>query len=267
VQFADAIEAAAYRDLYAAAPADFARSLRLQACDIGTATALVAGAVPEAFFNRVIGLGVHAAATPADLDRAAALYRGAGCARHWVHVTPAARPAELEAWLRQRGYAVAARRSWAKMVRTTAPPPVVQSPLEVRRALVHERGAVAAAITSAFDMPLPFATWFEAVMHRPNWRTYAAVSGGDVVGGGLLFFDATGAWLGAGGLRPDFRGRHAHRALMVLRINEAIDAGCARIATETGEPIDGEPNPSLANMAFCGFRKVCSRLNYASAAA
>lgn len=62
-------------------------------------------------------------------------------------------------------------------------------------------------------------------------------------------------------------GWHAQRAPMALRVREAIAAGCARIVTETGEPVSDEPNPSLANMQWCGFRRVASRLNYAAPAA
>ena len=57
-RFADAAEAAAFRELFAVAPPEFARAMRLQAIEIDAATALVAGAVPASFFNRVIGLGV-----------------------------------------------------------------------------------------------------------------------------------------------------------------------------------------------------------------
>ena len=48
------------------------------------------------------------------------------------------------------------------------------------------------------------------------------------------------------------------------RIGAAISAGCTSIVTETGEPVHDEPNPSLANMARCGFSRVASRLNWES---
>jgi hypothetical protein len=82
-----------------------------------------------------------------------------------------------------------------------------------------------------------------------------------------LDVQGTDGWLGAGAVRAESRGRHAHRALMALRVREAIAAGCARIFTETGEPVSDEPNPSLANMQWSGFRRVASRLNYAAPAA
>jgi len=93
-----------------------------------------------------------------------------------------------------------------------------------------------------------------------------ALAGAQVAGAGLLYVEGREAWLGAGGVLREFRGRGAHRALMALRIREAAAAGCARAFTETGEPIGEEPNPSLANMERCGFRRVCSRLNFAPSA-
>ena len=53
---------------------------------------------------------------------------------------------------------------------------------------------------------------------------------------------------------------------MALRIRLAIEAGRTRITTETGEPVGDEPNPSLRNMAACGFAKVFARLNFVAPA-
>ena len=264
IGFADAIEAAAFRDFFAGAPLELARALRIRTVAIGGATALVAGVVRDPFLTRVIGLGVHATATETDLDRIASVYREAGAATHWIHLTPRPHPAELHAMLARRGYIRPARKSWAKMVRDEAALPAVATSLEVRRAKPEEHDAVGATVAAAFGMPAPFAAWFASVAARPAWRTYAALDAGRIVGGGFLYLDDAGAWLGADGVQPQFRGRHAQRALMTLRVREAIAAGCTRIATETGEPLASEPNPSLANMVFCGFRKAASRLNYAA---
>ena len=91
-----------------------------------------------------------------------------------------------------------------------------------------------------------------------------AVVNGEVVGGGFVHLQGERAWLGVGGVRPTARGQRVHRTLMTLRIEQAIDAGCSEIATETGEPIGDEPNPSLQNMRACGFSQAYSRLNYAA---
>lgn len=264
---ADAIEAAAYRDMYAAAPPGLAAKLGLAVEEIGGATLLMARAIPDAFFNRVIGLGVARPASEAALDNLLAAYRAAGAKHWWVHLTPGAEPAALPSWLERRGFVLAKRSAWAKVLRGTEAPPEVGTPLEVRAARQGEEGALAESIAAAFGMPAAFAPWFAALALRRGWRAYVALEADRVVGGGLLYLDGGDAWLGAGAVRAEQRGRHAHRALMALRVREAIAAGCTRIFTETGEPVGDEPNPSLANMQWCGFRRVCSRLNYAAPAA
>jgi len=84
-------------------------------------------------------------------------------------------------------------------------------------------------------------------------------------GAGFLYTEGREAWLGVAGVLPAWRGHCAHRALMAARIRGAIGAGCTVIATETGEPVGDEPNPSLANMLRCGFERGGSRLNYEAA--
>jgi hypothetical protein len=263
-RFLDAIEAAAYRDFFAGAPDALAASLGLRTQEIAGATALVASGIPDAFFNRVIGLGVHRPAAAADVEAVIAAYAQAGVKKWQVHVSPGAEPDTLGAQLEARGFTVAPRRSWAKMLRGTAAPPLVSTPAVVRRAREGEAAAVGEAIASAFGMPAPFGAWLAGVAARPRWRAYAALEDERVVGGAFLYLDNDAAWLGAGGVVPEARERHVHRALMALRIREALEAGCTRIATETGEAVGDEPNPSLANMRACGFRRIFSRLNYAA---
>jgi len=265
-RLADAVEAAACRDLYAAAPTEFAASLGIRSAELAGATLLIASGIPDPFFNRALGLGVHRPATEADVDAVIAAYRDAECRKWWLHLTPAAQPAALRTWLEARGFAPPPRRGWAKMLRGTEPPPRFETTLEVREAKPAEARGVAQAICSAYRMPASFVAWFEALAERPGWRAYAALDKGSVAGAGFLYLRGADAWLGAGGVRAEYRGRNAHRALMAMRIEHAIAAGCTRILTETGEPVGDEPNPSLANMQRCGFRKVCSRLNYAAPA-
>jgi hypothetical protein len=61
------------------------------------------------------------------------------------------------------------------------------------------------------------------------------------------------------------RRRNAHRAILAERLTLAIGQRVTHIATETGEPINSEPNPSLRNMYRLGFERVASRLNYVAA--
>jgi hypothetical protein len=264
--FVDAIEAAAFEDFFAAAPKPLARDLGLRVTKIAGATLLHAPGIPQAMFNRAIGLGVHCPLAEAELDAAIAEFRAAGFASYWIHYNPVAAPITLPNWLQARGFTLPSRRSWAKMCRGAEPVVEIDVDFEVREAKPGEARALAQVVCNAFAMPSAFEPWFVGLAARPRWRAYAALDGTRVVGAGYLYLEGTDAWLGIGGVLPEMRGRNAHRALMALRIRDAVLAGCARIATETGEPIGSEPNPSLANMRYCGFRQVCSRLNYAATA-
>jgi hypothetical protein len=63
---------------------------------------------------------------------------------------------------------------------------------------------------------------------------------------------------------PEYRNRGIQRAPLAERIKVAAAADCTVLATETGEAIAEEPNPSLNNIRRCGFTQVCSRLNFAA---
>jgi len=261
---ADAIEAAACRDMIAAAPAEFARAAGLRSAEVGGATLLVAPGIPDTLFNRAIGLGAQRRATEADLDAVIAAFRDAGCKNYWIHWNPFAAPADVPRWLAARGFAPPARRSWAKMLREAKPLPEARTALEVREATEPETAAVAQAICSAFGMPPAFGPWFEAIARKPRWKLFAALAEARVAGGGFLYTAGSDAWLGVAGMLAEFRGRGGQRALMALRIREAGTAGYSRIFTETGEPVGGESSPALENMRRSGFRQICSRVNYAA---
>jgi GNAT superfamily N-acetyltransferase len=261
---ADGIEAAAFRDMIAAAPQEFARAVGLKSATAGGATLLIAPGIPDNQFNRAIGLGMHSAATEAAVDSIAAEFAAAGCSNYWIHWNPLGSPENAPQWLAARGFVLAPRRSWAKLARGVDSLPRFSSALEVRGANPGEENAAGEAIAGAFGMPPVFAGWFAALALRPRWRMYVALDAARVVGGGLLYVQERDAWLGAGGVLKEFRGRGAHLELMALRIREARAVGCTRVFTETGEPIGNEANPSLANMHRCRFQHLCSRLNYAA---
>lgn len=102
IRLADAIEAQAARDLYAAAPA----AMGLAAPEVGGATRLLAPSLPVSWFKSAIGFGVDRPATEADLDAVLEICRSAGVADFWVHLSPAADPPELADWLADRGLAL-----------------------------------------------------------------------------------------------------------------------------------------------------------------
>jgi len=260
----DAIEAVASRSLFAAAPSALRQALGLETRSIAGATLLLAPGLPTPMFNRVIGLGNAGPVSEGDLEAIAGAYRDAGSQSWWIHVSPGAQASSLAGQLAARGFTTPPRKAWVKVQRGNVMPATVDTSLDVRLARPEEAAALAATTCAAFEMPATMAPWFESLATHPEWRAVAAFDHGQVVGGGYLHLQGSRAWLGAGGVRPEARRQHAHRALMTLRIRLAIDAGCDVIATETGEPAGDEPNPSLRNMEACGFARVFSRLNLAA---
>jgi GNAT superfamily N-acetyltransferase len=261
-QLVDGIEAAAFRDMCRAAPAEFVDATGLRCLETGGATLIVAPGVPTPMFNRAIGLGVNRAADDGDIDAVCAAFRDAGSSQFWVHVSPVAEPANLAARLGDRGFRLARRRAWAKMLYDGDAPADAPCSLTIREVGPAQADALGAAIARAFDMPASFANWFRALIGRAGWSAVAGFDGATLACGGFVYRQADFAWLGAAGTLPEFRRRGGQRAVMTRRLRLAIEDGARVVATETGEPVGDEHNPSLGNMRRCGFRSVCSRLNY-----
>jgi GNAT superfamily N-acetyltransferase len=259
-RLADAIEARACADMYAAADA----SLQLRSETLGGATLLFAPRLPVTYFNRVIGLGVAEPATEALVGAVLERYRTAGVGEFWVHLNPAARPAKLADWLTEHGLALPPRRSWAKFLRGVERSVPRASELPIRQALPRDAEAVAKVACAAYGMPPFLAPWFAALGGRPGWRFVVAEANGSIAATGAAFVHGNTAWLGVGSTLAEHRGRGAQSALLAARIGLAADAGCTVLATETGESIAGEVNPSLNNIRRAGFEQVCSRLNLAA---
>ena len=133
----------------------------------------------------------------------------------------------------------------------------------MRTATPRDAAPIARVVCAAFGMPAALEPWFAALVGRPGWTFVVAELDDRVAATGAVFVDGSTAWLGVGATLADYRKRGAQSALLAARIEIAADSGCAVIATETGESIAGEANPSLGNIRRAGFVQVCSRLNYA----
>jgi hypothetical protein len=262
---ADAIEAAAWRDMFAAMPPAMAAATGARVVDAGGATLFVAPGIPISYFNRAIGLGNERPAREADVDAILDVHDGAGVRSFLVHTSDATRAAgDLEAWLRARGLGpFAARPTRAKLLRGPEPPPRVSTELTLRAAEPIRASALAVVLAEAHGMPAAMVPWIVALVGRPGWSAYVMEDGEAVVGGGFLWQDRERVWLGMGGTAAAHRRRGGQRALFARRLIDAAATGATVIATETGEPVAGEANPSLANMQWAGFRRVGSRRNWA----
>lgn len=262
----EAAEADAWEDMLGAMPAPMRAATGARAVRTRGALLLVAPGIPGPMFNRVLGLGLHVGATDEDVGEVLGVYAAAGVKSFLVHVSDATIDREaVERALAARGMApFAPRPTWAKCLRGASAPPPEPTSLAVREVFAEDAARLGEALIAAHQMPAPMAAFTAALVGRPCWRAYGAFDERALVAGGVFFQRGARAWLGLGGTLASHRGRGAQKALMSRRVRDAIAAGANEIATETGEPTAaGEPNPSLANMRWCGFAVVGSRANWA----
>ncbi len=99
----EAAEAAAWADLYAAAPPDFAEAAGLGSRVVAGARVLSWKASGRRYFSRVIGFGVTAPATEKALEDILSGYQEAGITMFLLQRLPQCQPPEYEAWLRAHG--------------------------------------------------------------------------------------------------------------------------------------------------------------------
>jgi hypothetical protein len=231
--------------------------------EIGGGVALRSPGIDSFMFNRVFGLGSGAPLGREALAGLVEAYRAASISRFFVHLYDAPRPPELPAWLEELGVA-RYRRSWDQLGRARdARLPAVVTPFGIRPAVSADADAIVELFAEAFDLPLPAAHLYSALLGRPRWHTVVATDGDAVVAAGLLFIDAGVAYLAGGATRPSSRRRGAQLGVMVERCRLALEAGCRWIASETGAPAAGDPQHSHQNMQRCGLRVLGTRHNYA----
>jgi len=224
---------------------------------------VVAAFVPAAdvlALNRVIGLGVHAAATETQIDRILAAARTSGVRRLFLQITPTAQPAELIKWIEARG--ATPHNRWVRLWRGVHEAPIPEASLKVTQVDMRHAGAFAHVVRIAFGMPEVIEPMLVSTVGKPGWRHYAVRNQSKVVATGAMFGSSGIAWLGFAATLPDHRGAGAQSSLIATRLRDAA-AGDRRIAvTETMEDTPEHSVPSYRNMLRLGFHEAYRRQNY-----
>jgi GNAT superfamily N-acetyltransferase len=198
--------------------------------------------------NRAIPVGEHV-----DARAIAAWF---GDHDHVVSVPPGY--LGLEESLRALGYEP--DHAWMKFEHRAERP--VEAPTDLRVEESLDRDAFALASSAGFGMPLPVATEMSAVVGAPGWHCFVAWAGDEPAACGALYADGETGWVGVGSTRPEFRRRGAQGALLGARVAAAQALGVRRLATETGEAVDGSPDQSYRNILRAGFREAYLRANW-----
>jgi GNAT superfamily N-acetyltransferase len=256
----ETVERAALTELHAAASGEVRRQLGLRLESVGPALVSIAANDPGVVINRAIGLGVERPATEQAVRDIESLFASAGVGRHYVHVCSGAQPSELREWL--AGASLERGRGWARFGRGTEPPPEASSTLEVRRIGPEHATAWGKIVADGFGLGARSAVWLAGLVDRPAWRLYVGFDGDEPAGTAGMFVHEGIAWFDWAATRPEFRRRGCQGALLRRRVQDALEAGCSRMLTETGEAVEGDPQHSYRNILRASFELLDVRENW-----
>lgn len=250
-------------EFHRAAAAGDAREAGLEVVEVGSATALIAAHDPSIVLNRAIGLGVEAPATRDDVRRLRDLYADRGLRRWYLHLHAQAQPADLRDWLVEAGFERG--RGWMGFERDADRPPLIPTELAIGEATPEDAAGFGRVVSAAFDMTEATGRILARLVGRPGWIVAVARDDGDVVAGGAVLVRGGVGWCDWAGTAPTHRRRGAQGAIASYVIALAIERGCRRFLTETGEAVPGEEQHSYRNIERMGFRTGVVRENWSPA--
>ena len=201
---------------------------------------------PSPLLNRALGLGLHSQATEDSIERICAAYKKHDTEHFYLGVHPEARPDGIERLLEDAGLQL--DRGWMKFERGPDPPPIAASSLEVREIDEEHIDSFGRIAASSYGMTSAAAQLVRGLLDCPGYHLYMNFDGDTPAGTGAMGIDGESAWFEWAATDPEFRQRGSQRALLAQRIEDAVDAGCTRLLTCTGEPVPGDPQHSYHNI-------------------
>jgi len=225
-----------------------------------------AGAVPEVdilAMNRVIGLGMTQIVEQKDIEAIISFFKNAGTRRFFVQVANQTLQNDLPGMLSRAGFRLHNR--WAKLMRKLEEHPVY-SPTDLRIvdvATKQEKDMYGQILFDSFDWEDErLKGWLCKTIGQMGYRHYLAYHGETPIAAAALHIQRQYASLAFAGTLPEYRGMGAQLALLTRRINEAKEAGCSYIFSETAAPTHEKPVQSFKNMIKLGFKEVYQRENW-----
>jgi GNAT superfamily N-acetyltransferase len=211
--------------------------------------------VPQApdtpMLNRIVNLGVDEPATKARLDAAVAAMAGL---QFYVSLSPAARPADIQGWLRARGFHPGW--GWMQFRRGVDDVPEAETTLELVEVEQDRAADFARLVRVAYELPVRVEPLIAATVGAPGWTCWLALAGDEPAGAAGLFVHDGAGYLGFAGTAPQHRGRGAQTALLAARIRRARELGCDAVFSETGERRPDRPSASYRNIVRAGFEEL-----------
>jgi GNAT superfamily N-acetyltransferase len=254
-------EAIAWRDIYEAVQEQGDTALGPAWAEVGGAVAFALRGLDDAYFNRVVGLGIPRPATLQDVADADEFFHALGRERSTLQIVEPATPAALTEWIEAAGWVRS--RQWPKLWRSLdGELPLSRTDLRIEQVGPDWAEDFARIVTTTYEFDAALAPVASAPMGRPGWSHYLGFDGEDAVAAGASFVTADVVWLGYGATLESHRGRGGQSAIFASRLADARAAGCRLAITETGEDTPEEPNPSYRNMLRAGFEVAYLRPNF-----
>ena len=249
-------EAAAYVEMYRAAPASLGASVDESDDCVSFFLPSVDALVP----NRSIGIGLRTRPSRDLIESITDRYKVSGIKNYGFQVSPVAINDELmDSFTRCDLHR---RDNWVKVYRDNSTEKSSSTDLRIERVSASQRDIFGTVAQRGFGVPETLAPLMSAAVGAPGWIHYLAWDGDKPAGVGALRVQDDIGWLGIGAVLPEFRRRGGQGALMSQRINDGRDLGCKWFITETGEDTPEKPNPSFHNMIRTGFQVAYLRPNF-----
>jgi hypothetical protein len=190
------IESRAWMDMYAAAPPDFARMLRIKSHENANMV-LVSAALPAGLFNKTFLHGLTMPLDALQISEIKHFFAGNEAAVYQVYLTPFSKPCFAEQLLHEHG-----------LRKTSATDKVICDPQGIRinpqtaadgiliQEVTKDNGEEWASFICATYNGLPNHPWLEALVNRKGWHHLVAVRDGRVIACRSMYINEQNAWLG-----------------------------------------------------------------------
>ncbi len=260
----ESAEIAAWVDMIAAAPPEFAAAHGLSLAREGEVMMVRCKTIPFVHFVCVLNAGLLTPLTDGAIDRITQHFEQAGVRGFTFFAVPASQPADLAAKLERRGFKP--NGGWDRITRGHEPLAAADtcSPdLAVERVTSDTAAEWAAFIDRVYG--LPTSPWLLALVGRPGWHHYLVRRAGGIAAVRSLYrhYDGT-AWLGIdapvpGVMAPSFE---LDAALCRAIVRDGLAAGVRRFVTDIELPSPTMDTPAYRDFAALGFERVYLRRHF-----
>jgi len=269
-EFAAKIETSevnAWVDMYAAAPADFARQFDLEIKQVQNIVLTRCKKIPFVHFNCVKNLGMNEPASESLVDDLISIYREAGVRNFTFYHIPHCQPSALPEWFKARGFHP--RGGWDRIYRNNdtlfKPAMEPNENFKVEKVTQATGAEWAGYIDSVYG--LPTTPWLLALVNRQGWHHYMLRKGTEIAAVRTIYVHSDGmAWLGIDAPVPGIMAPSFDLDLQICQaiVKDGIDMGVRYFVADIEAPTPEMNTPAYHNFEALGFKRIYFRSHYSS---